>query len=99
MITIGGRTLSALVRIPDLVVVDGVLILLMEGPIRPYQCLIWVNQGSPPAYDEDPIPSFQHRMDHALIQIGPRFEDLDGEYVGAIEEEREESVELELCHK
>ena len=91
---IGSRTLAALVRVPDLVVVDGVLILLMEGPIRLYQCLIWANQGSPLAYDEDPIPSFQCHSNHALIQIGPRFKDLDGEYAGAIEEEREESVEL-----
>ena len=91
---IGGWTLPNPVRIPDSVMADGILILLMEGPIRPYQCLIWANQGSLLAYDEDPVPLFRCHTGHTLIQIGPRFEDLDGEYVGAIEEEREESVEL-----
>ena len=83
--SIGGCTLPNLVRVPDLVVADGVLILLMEGPIRPCQCLIWVNQGSPPPYNEDPTPSFRHCAGHALIQIRPSYEDIDGEYGGAIE--------------
>ena len=79
--------LPALVRVPDLVVADGVLIPLMEGPIRPYQCLIWVNQGPPLTYDEDLIPSYHRQLSHALIQIGPLYKDLDGGYVVVVERE------------
>ena len=79
---IGGWTLPNPVRIPDSVVVDGILILLMEGPIRPYQCLIWANQGLPPLYDEDLVPLFQCCMGYVLIQIGLSFEDIDSEYGG-----------------
>ena len=87
---IGGRTLPAPVRVPDLVVADGVLILLMEGPLRLYQCLIWANHGPPPTYDEDPIPSYYRWLSHALVQIGLSYEDIDSEYAGAVEEEGRE---------
>ena len=90
--TVGGCTLPNPVRVPDSVVQDSVLIPLMEGPIRPYQCLIWANQGSPPWYSEDPVPLFAQRALHTLVQIGLLFEDLEGEYMGAVE--RKESVEL-----
>ena len=84
---IGGRMLPAPVRVPELVIANGVLIPLMEGPLRPYQCLVWANQGPPPTYDEDPVPSFQHHADHTLIQIRLSYEDLDGEYAGVVERE------------
>ena len=90
--TIREQTLPNPVRVPNSIVQNGILILLMEGPIRPYQCLIWVNQGSPPKYLEDLIPSYCWRALHTLVQIGLSHEDLDGEYAGAVE--REESVEL-----
>ena len=80
------------VRVPNSVVANGILILLMEGPIRPYQCLIWANQGSLPPYHEDPAPLFWHHGGHVLIQIGPSFKDIDGEYGGAVEVD-EENVE------
>ena len=83
--TIRGCTLPNLVRVPDSVVANGVLIPLMEGLIRLYQCLIWANQGSLLLYDEDPAPLFWCCAGHALIQIRPSFEDIDGEYGGAIE--------------
>ena len=70
------------------------LIPLMEGPIQPYQCLIWANQGDPPEYKADLIPSYCRWASHTLVQIGLLHEDLEGEYVGVVEEEREESVEL-----
>ena len=82
--------LPALVRVPDLVLANGVLIPLMEGPIRLYQCLIWANQGSLPTYDEDPIPSYYRWSSHALVQIGLSYEDIDSEYAGAVEEEGRE---------
>ena len=60
--TIGRWTLSNLMKFPDLVVQDGVLILLMEGLIRPYQCLIYANQGSLPPYDVEPILLYSWRV-------------------------------------
>ena len=92
--TIRGRTLPNPVRVPNSVFQDGVLIPLMEGPIQPYQCLIWANQGDLLAYSKDQVPLFHCRASHALIQIRPCFEDIDGEYADAVEEEKEESVEL-----
>ena len=47
--TIGSRTLPDLVRIPDNLVHPAVLTSLMEGPIRPWQCLVWA-EHSPPQY-------------------------------------------------
>ena len=47
--TIGGRTLPNPVRVPDNIVHPAVLISLMEGPIRPWQCLVW-SEESPPRY-------------------------------------------------
>ena len=47
--TIGGRTLPNLVRVPDNMVHPAVLTSLMEGPVRPWQCLVWSDE-SPPRY-------------------------------------------------
>ena len=47
--TIGSRTLPNLVRVPDNIVHPAILTSLMEGPIRPWQCLVWSN-ASPPRY-------------------------------------------------
>ena len=47
--TIGGRTLPNPVRVPDNIVHPAVLTSLMEGPIRPWQCLVWSDK-SPPRY-------------------------------------------------
>ena len=50
--TIGGRTLPYPVRVPDNIVHLAVLTSLMEGPIRPWQCLVW-SEDSPPRYSRD----------------------------------------------
>ena len=56
--SIGRQTLPNPVRVPNSIAQDGMLIPLMEGPIQPYQCLIWANQGDPPEYEADPIPLY-----------------------------------------
>ena len=50
--TIGSQTLPDLVRVPDNLVHPAVLTSLMEGPIQPWQCLVWAKQ-SPPQYSRD----------------------------------------------
>ena len=47
--TIGGRTLPNPVRVPNNVMHPAVLTSLMEGPVRPWQCLVW-SETSPPRY-------------------------------------------------
>ena len=47
--TIGGRTLPNPVRVPDNVIHSVVLTTLMEGPVQPWQCLVW-SETSPPRY-------------------------------------------------
>ena len=47
--TIGGQTLPNPVRVPDNIMHPTVLTSLMEGPIQPWQCLVWSNT-SPPRY-------------------------------------------------
>ena len=45
--TIGSRTLPNPVRVPNNIIHPTVLTSLMEGPIRPWQCLVW-SEESPP---------------------------------------------------
>ena len=52
LITIGGRTLPNPVRVPDNITHLAVLTSLMEGPIQPWQCLVWSDE-SPPRYSRD----------------------------------------------
>ena len=47
--TIGGQTLPNLVRVPDNMTQPAVLRGLMEGPVRPWQCLVW-SEEDPPEY-------------------------------------------------
>ena len=68
-----------------------VLMSLMEGPIRPWQCLVWAEE-SPPTYSRD-LP-----LDHTswpggiLLQVRPLLIDIDGEYRGGgVVEEVEEN--------
>ena len=89
--TIGGRTLPNPVRVPDNMVHPAVLTSLMEGPIQPWQCLVW-SEESPPRYSWD-LP-----LDHmswpggVLLQVGLSMFDLDGEYWGGgVLEEVEEN--------
>ena len=88
--TIGSRTLPNPVRVPDNIVHPAVLTSLMEGPIRPWQCLVWSDE-SLPRYSRDLPDDHTSRPGGILLQVGPSLFDLDGEYRGGgvVEEEEE----------
>ena len=89
--TIGGRTLPNLVRVPDNMVHPAVLTSLMEGPVRPWQCLVW-SDTSPPRYSRDLPDDHTSRPGGILLQVGPSLYDIDGEYRGGgVLEEVEEN--------
>ena len=89
--TIGGRTLPNPVRVPDNVVHPAVLTSLMEGPIRPWQCLVW-SDDSPPRYSRDLPDDHTSRPGGILLQVGLSLIDVDGEYRGGgVVEEIEEN--------
>ena len=89
--TIGGRTLPNPVRVPDNIVHPAVLTSLMEGPIRPWQCLVW-SDLSPPRYSRDLLDDHTSRPGGILLQVGPSLIDIDGEYRGGgVVEEVEEN--------
>ena len=89
--TIGGRTLPNPVRVPDNIVHPAVLTLLMEGPIQPWQCLVWSDE-SPPQYSQDLPDDHTSQPGGVLLQVGPSLFDLDGEYRGGgVVEEVEEN--------
>ena len=89
--TIGGRTLPNPVRVPDNIVHPAVLTSLMEGPIRPWQCLVWSDE-SPPRYSRDLLDDHTSRPGGILLQVGPSLYDIDGEYRGGgVVEEIEEN--------
>ena len=79
--TIGGRTLPNPVRVPDNMVHLAVLTTLMEGPVRPWQCLVWSDQ-SPPRYSRDLPDDHSSRPGGILLQIGPLLFNIDREYRG-----------------
>ena len=79
--TIGGQTLPNPVRVPDNTIQPVVLRSLMEGPIQPWQCLVWAKH-SPPPYTQDLPPLHTLGLSHILLQVGPYYEDIDGEYRG-----------------
>ena len=79
-------------RVPDNLVQPAVLRDLMEGPIQPWQCLVWAKQ-SPPPYSRDLPLLYTSRPSYTLLQIGLYYEDLDGEYRGGGVEEMEEENE------
>ena len=89
--TIGGRTLPNLVRVPDNIVHPAILTSLMEGPIRPWQCLVW-SEESPPRYSRALPDDHTSRLGGILLQVGPSLIDIDGEYRGGgVVEEIEEN--------
>ena len=89
--TIGGRTLPNPVRVPDNIVHPAVLTSLMEGPVRPWQCLVW-SEESPPRYSRDLPDDHTSRPGGILLQVGPSLIDVDGEYRGGgVVEEVEEN--------
>ena len=79
--TIGGRTLPNPVRVPDNMVHPAILTSLMEGPVRPWQCLVW-SEESPPRYSRDLPDDHTSRPGGILLQVGPSLIDIDGEYRG-----------------
>ena len=79
--TIGGRTLPNPVRVPDNLVHSAVLIPLMEGPIRPWQCLVW-SEASPPRYSRELPEDHTSRPGGILLQVGLSLINIDGEYRG-----------------
>ena len=89
--TIGGRTLPNQVRVPDNMVHPAVLTSLMEGPVRPWQCLVW-SDVSPPRYSRDLPDDHTSRPGGILLQVGPSLVDIDGEYRGGgVVEDMEEN--------
>ena len=97
--TIGSRTLPNPVRVPDNIVHLAILTSLMEGPIRPWQCLVW-SDHSPPRYSRDLPDDHSLRPGGILLQVGPSLIDIDGEYrgggvVGEIEENEGEDASVE----
>ena len=79
--TIGSQTLPDLVRVPDNMVHPAVLTSLMEGPVQPWQCLVW-SAESPPRYSRDLPDDHTARPGGILLQIGPSLVDIDEEYRG-----------------
>ena len=89
--TIGGQTLPNPVRVPNNMVHPAVLTSLMEGPVRPWQCLVWSKQ-SPPVYSHDLPDDHTSRPGGILLQVGPSLVNIDGEYRGGgVVEEIEEN--------
>ena len=64
--TIGGHTLLNLVRVPNNMTTPAVLMSLMEGPMRPWQCLVW-SENNPPPYSEDLPPLHMTGPSHVLL--------------------------------
>ena len=81
--TIGGRTLPDLVRVPNNMTQPAVLRDLMEGPVRPWQVLVWV-EHSPPPYSWDLLLLHRLGPSHVLLQVGLYYEDINGEYRGGV---------------
>ena len=78
-------------RVPDNLVHPAVLTSLMEGPIRPWQCLVWAEE-SPPRYLQDLPLNHTAHPGGILLQVGPSWVDIDGEYRGGgVVEETEEN--------
>ena len=89
--TIGSRTLPDLVRVPDNMVQPAILRDLMEGPVRPWQVLVWA-EHSPPPYTQDLPLLHTSGPSHVLLQVGLYYKDINGEYRGGVvDEEREEN--------
>ena len=70
-----------------------VLTSLMEGPVRPWQCLVW-SEENPPRYSQELPLDHTLRPGGILLQVGPSLIDIDGGYRGGgVVEEVEEGNE------
>ena len=89
--TIGGQTLPNLVRVPDNITHPAILTSLMEGPIQPWQCLVW-SEESLPLYSRDLLLDHFSCPGGILLQVGLLLINVDGEYRGGgVIEEVEEN--------
>ena len=79
--TIGGRTLPNPVRVPDNMVHPAVLTTLVEGPVQPWQCLVW-SDVSPPQYSWDLPDDHTSCPGGVLLQVGLSLIDVDREFRG-----------------
>ena len=77
-------------RVPDNMVHPAMLTSLMEGPVRPWQCLVWYGE-SPPRYLRDLPLNHTARPGGILLQVGPSVINIDREYRGGgvVEETKE----------
>ena len=84
-------------RVPDNIVHPAVLTSLMEGPIRPWQCLVWAEE-SPPGYSQSLPDDHTACPGGILLQVGPSLIDIDREYRGGgvIEEEGNEGGDVSV---
>ena len=64
----------------------------MEGPVRPWQCLVWLEED-PPTYLRHIPPCHMLGPSHVLLQIGPVYMDINGAYRGSGLVEEEEGNE------
>ena len=63
---------------------------LMEGPVQPWQCLVW-SEESPLEYSHRLLLLHTSGPSHVLLQIGPSLVDINGEYRGGVIEEEVEN--------
>ena len=67
----------------------------MEGPVRPWQCLVW-SEEDPPEYLRHLPALHTSGPSHVLLQIGPSLVDVEGEYRGGeVEGENGNDVSVE----
>ena len=81
LITIGSQTLPNPVRVPDNIIHPAVLTSLMEGPVRPWQCLVW-SDASPPRYSQELLDDHTSHLGGILLQVGLSLINIDREYRG-----------------
>ena len=74
-----------------------VLTMLMEGPVRPWQCLVW-SKASPPQYSFDLPDDHTSRPGGVLLQVGPSLIDINGECRGGgvVEEVESEGGDVSI---
>ena len=62
----------------------------MEGPVQPWQYLVWLEE-EPPEYSRRLPPLHTSGPSHVFLQIGLSLVDIDGEYWGGVVEEEIEN--------
>ena len=68
-------------RVPDNIIHPAVLTSLMEGPIQPWQCLVW-SDASPSRYSRDLPDDHTSCPSGILLQVGPSLINIDRVYRG-----------------